>query len=170
MEHSTSSSLSITHPLHCHALLSRGDLCLRANTILYYIEANRMVSRHTLPYPKLLGMYSLQVQVPQYLNTFHLERSQPPGGARGKVSFQFVYTVLILYSWKLVTTWLCNFVSKKWTAYLVTVSASLWCFLEFVLCTHISQQCYRLYTFELLGFFMYKHLVWMWTNYVSVSW
>ena len=44
MEHSTSSSLSLTHPLHCHALLSRGDLCLRANTILYYIEANRMVS------------------------------------------------------------------------------------------------------------------------------
>ena len=44
MEHSTSSSLSLTRPLHCHALLSRGDLCLRANTILYYIEANRMVS------------------------------------------------------------------------------------------------------------------------------
>ena len=35
--------LSLTHPLYCHALLSRDELCFRANTILYYIEANRLV-------------------------------------------------------------------------------------------------------------------------------
>ena len=33
MEHSTIiTALSFTRPLHCHALLSRGDLCLRANS------------------------------------------------------------------------------------------------------------------------------------------
>ena len=84
MEHSTSSSLSLTHPLHCHALLSRGDLCLRANTILYYIEANRMVSGNAA-LKVMIEYQSSQVQVPQYLNTFRLERSQPPGTGRGKV-------------------------------------------------------------------------------------
>jgi translation initiation factor eIF-2B subunit gamma len=52
------------HPVTCHALtVSSGDLCFRANTVPFYIEANRMIL--------------------QYFPTLQLEKTDHTGGGVG---------------------------------------------------------------------------------------